>query len=192
MISKLKGYVDSYGEGYIVIDVNGVGYHVSCSLPCINKASKAEGIISLLIETHSKEGEISLYGFFEEEERRLYRLLVSVQGVGSKIALSLLSIMEINDLAVAISSGDNQSICKANGVGPKLGGRIVSELKGKLSGFTPSVVNTSKNLNEVISALVGLGYKKTEATRVCQTLDFSNKSSEEAIRIALQSINKSA
>ena len=131
MIAKLTGVVDSTGDGWAVIDVSGVGYRVFCSAPTLGRLRTGEAA-SLLIETHMREDHIHLYGFIDASECDWFRLLTTVQGVGAKVGLAILSALGADDLARALVSGDRAAVTRANGVGAKLATRILSELKDKV------------------------------------------------------------
>lgn len=177
MIAKLKGLVDDSGEDWVVIDVGGVGYLVFCSGRTLQRLPRLGEAAQLLIETHVREDHIHLYGFAEAGEREWFRLLLTVQGVGSKVALAILSAMSIEDLSRAIAAGDKAMLTRAQGVGPKLGARLVSELKDKaaaiaLAPFSGAAVAGAAGgaapleagpLEDAISALVNLGYRRIEA-----------------------------
>src|SRR3954465_5749957 len=120
MIGKLKGTVDSYGEDFVILDVNGVGYVVHCSSRTLQNLPKTGEAASLSIETHVREDMIRLYGFRSDAEREWFRLLQTVQGVGAKVALGLLSALDPGALATAIATGDKGAISRGPGVGPKL------------------------------------------------------------------------
>ena len=167
MIAKLTGIVDSIGEDWAVIDVAGVGYLVFCNGRTLGRLSIGESAV-LLVETEMREDRIQLYGFAETAEREWFRLLTTVQGVGAKAALAILTVLAPNDLVTAIAAADRAAIRRASGVGPKLAGRIVSELKDKVANITlgpaaatdaPASVATA----DAVSALVNLGYTPSEA-----------------------------
>ena len=167
MIAKLTGIVDSIGEDWAVIDVAGVGYLVFCNGRTLGRLSIGESAV-LLVETEMREDRIQLYGFAETAEREWFRLLTTVQGVGAKAALAILTVLAPNDLVTAIAAADHAAIRRASGVGPKLAGRIVSELKDKVANITlgpaaatdaPASVATA----DAVSALVNLGYTPSEA-----------------------------
>ncbi len=176
MIGKLKGILDSYNEDSVILDVNGVGYIVHCSGRTLQNLPKPGEAISLLIETHVREDMIRLYGFHSDAERDWFKLLQSVQGVGSRVAIGLLSILDTGTLASAIATGDKTTVSRGPGVGPKLAQRIVSELKDKVPAFSavdPAVMNLSGMVEEggagrpvldAISALVNLGYGRPQAS----------------------------
>jgi len=174
MIGKLKGLIDSYGEDFVILDVNGVGYVVHCSTRTLQQLPRVGEASALAIETQVREDSIRLFGFASEAERDWFRLLQSVQGVGAKVALAILSILPANDLASAIAMQDKASVSRAPGVGPKLAARIVAELKDKapafgaadsalarLSGEEPDGAPSAAR--DAISALVNLGYGRPQA-----------------------------
>jgi Holliday junction DNA helicase RuvA len=175
MIGKLKGVIDSYGEDFIVLDVHGVGYLVHCSARTLQALPAAGEAATLSIETHVREDQIRLFGFTSDIEREWFRLLQTVQGVGAKVALSILGTMKPGELASAIAIADKASIRRSPGVGPKVAERIVIELKDKAPAYSeldPAVVQLSGAVNEkrapqpvldAVSALVNLGYGQPQA-----------------------------
>ena len=175
MIGKLKGLIDSFGEDFVVIDVGGVGYVVTCSARTLQRLPKAGEPAALAIETQVREDSIRLFGFTADAERDWFRLLQGVQGVGAKVALAILGILPPAELATAVAMQDKTAILRAPGVGPKLAARIVAELKDKapaLSGIDPTAVRLAgedtakgapKPVQEAISALVNLGYGRPQA-----------------------------
>jgi Holliday junction DNA helicase RuvA len=175
MIGKLRGLVDSYGDDFVILDVNGVGYVVHCSGRTLQKLPRAGEAASLSIETQVREDAIRLFGFSSETERDWFRLLQTVQGVGSKVALAILSILSASELATAIATQDKAMVARAPGVGPKLAARIVAELKDKAPAFgsvDPVVAKLSGEdetagapsaVRDAISALVNLGYGRPQA-----------------------------
>ena len=175
MIGKLRGVIDSYGEDFIVVDVNGVGYLVHCSARTLQALPAAGEPVTLAIETHVREDQIRLFGFQTDIEREWFRLLQTVQGVGTKVALAILSTLKPADLASAIAMRDKAMITRTPGVGPKVAERIVTELKDKAPAYTaldPAVVRLSGAVDEkrapapvtdAVSALVNLGYGQPQA-----------------------------
>ena len=175
MIGKLKGIIDSYGEDYVILDVNGVGYQVHCSARTLQALPAAGEAATLSIETYVREDQIKLFGFATDIEREWFRLLQTVQGVGAKVALSVLGTLKASELASAIAMRDKASIARTPGVGPKVAERIVTELKDKVPAFAdidPSVVHLAGALDEkrapkpiadAVSALVNLGYGQPQA-----------------------------
>ena len=172
MIAKLTGYLDSIGEDWAIIDVNGVGYMVSCSSRTLSMIGDKGREVSLIIETHMREDQINLYGFFEAAERQWFRLLTRVQGVGARVGLGILSVLDNQELTSAILSQDKAMIARTPGVGPKLATRIVTELKDKVGDIGSINMGVAKDLgpsptnfsvvDDAVSALVNLGYQKGE------------------------------
>jgi len=176
MIGKLKGVVDSYGEDFVILDVQGVGYVVHCSARTLQRLPPVGEATSLSIETFVREDMIRLYGFRSDAEREWFRLLQTVQGVGAKVALGVLSVLEPPALATAIATGDKGAIARAPGVGPRLAARVTAELKDKAPAFSPidpALVALSgaveegtapQPVSDAISALVNLGYQQAQAS----------------------------
>ncbi|MCP5368023.1 MAG: Holliday junction branch migration protein RuvA [Hyphomicrobiales bacterium] len=176
MIAKLSGVIDSLGPDWAVIDVGGVGYLVACSGRALGRLSVGEHA-TLLVETQVREDAINLYGFAETAERDWFRLLTTVQGVGAKVALAILTVLAPDALMAAIAAGDRAAVTRAAGVGPKLATRILSELKDKVGGMAlgaaalaPSAAGSGaaagaapSALSDAVSALVNLGYAPSEA-----------------------------
>lgn len=193
MIAKLRGMVDTIGEDYCIIDVNGVGYLVAASSRTLGKLHKGVHAV-LLIETVVREDSISLYGFADAWEKEWFATLTKVQGVGAKVCLAILSVLSPQQLAQAVSAQDKASFSRASGVGPKLAARLVTELKDKIVTVPiESVVRgdltgeaemnqeqvqqetdnyqdiieaqeaNQSQVEDAISALVNLGYQRLEA-----------------------------
>lgn len=185
MIAKLRGIVDTIGEDFCVIDVNGIGYLASASSRTLGSLSVGAEVSLLTIMT-VREDDISLFAFADAWEKEWFLTLTKVQGVGAKVCLSILSVLTPQQLSQALSAQDKASFCRANGVGPKLAARIVSELKDKIvtvplnisggSESAPTAANDApvqnlklpKNTDyekteDAISALVNLGYQRLEA-----------------------------
>ena len=184
MIAKLKGIVDSVDTDGAVIDVAGVGYLVSASSRTLRDLV-AGGPATMLVETIVREDAIALYGFLETAERDWFRILTTVQGVGARVALSILSTLAPDEIARAIAAQDRATLSRPAGVGPKLAARLATELKDKAAAFgvapaakgaaAPASAAPTGSINEdAVSALVNLGYKRVEAfgavARVTQRL----------------------
>jgi holliday junction DNA helicase RuvA len=173
MIAKLAGVVEQIEPDAAVIDVNGVGYLAFCSTRTIGRLPPPGSPARLLIETHVREDHIHLYGFIDAAERDWFRLLTTVQGVGARLALSLLSAVTPETLGLAILAQDKPALAQAEGVGPRLAARIVNELRDKISSVTApaasSVAPRSEPANgggvtaDAISALENLGVGRAEA-----------------------------
>jgi Holliday junction DNA helicase RuvA len=175
MIGKLTGTLDSYGEDFVVVDVGGVGYVVHCSVRTLQALPATGEPVVLAIETHVREDQIRLFGFLTPIEREWFRLLQTVQGVGTKVALSVLGTLAPADLASAIAMRDKAMITRSPGVGQKVAERIVTELMDKAPAYAtvdPAVIRLSGAIEErrapqpvadAISALVNLGYGQPQA-----------------------------
>lgn len=206
MIARLKGIVDDLGEDWAIIDVGGVGYLTFCSGRTLSRLVIGEAAI-LEIETHVREDHIHLYGFADATERDWFRLLTTVQGVGAKVGLGILGVLGPDEILQAIAAADKGAFTRAPGVGPKLGTRLVSELKDKAgalvlgqaamkptaaagggeggSAAAPSAVA------DAASALVNLGYTPSDAlgavSRAAQRLG-EGAATEALIREGLQEL----
>ncbi len=174
MIAKLRGTVDSLAEDHVVLDVAGVGYFVFCPSRTLAELAGPGGQATLLIETHMREDHIHLYGFADPLDRDWFRLLQTVQGVGARVALAILSVLGASALAEGIAAQDKSSLTQAPGVGAKLAARIVAELKDKVPSLAAllsagsaveragaSLLGTTAQ--DAVSALVNLGYRRAEA-----------------------------
>jgi Holliday junction DNA helicase RuvA len=170
MIAKLTGVIDSKTAEAAIVDVGGVGYQVFCSTRSLERLPAAGGAVSLFVETHVREDHIHLYGFIDAAEREWFRLLTTVQGVGAKLALAILGVLSSNDLVQAVAAQDKTSLTRAPGVGPKLAGRIVAELRDKVGGIAlgpvaavAAATEAKGPVADAVSALVNLGYRRAEA-----------------------------
>lgn len=166
MIAQLKGIIDFLEKGGVIIDVNGVGYLVGVSMRTQEALSLGQPA-TLRIETISKQDHISLYGFATLEEQACFRLLITVQGVGPKVGLALLSAFSPDKIQSAISVQDATLLTQAEGVGPKLAQRIVRELKDKV---LPLPSSSPSSAEDAISALLHLGYKRSQILEALRQL----------------------
>jgi Holliday junction DNA helicase RuvA len=205
MIAKLSGILDSVALDSLIIDVNGVGYQVFASSRTLSRIGQKGDPVSLLIDTHVREDHIHLYGFADASEQEWCRLLTSVQGVGMKVALGILGSCPVDKLAFAIAAQDVAVLRQADGVGPKLATRIVTELKdkaakmdlalpkaAKLSTAKPSANEPGNIEGDAVSALVNLGYARTEAySAVLQARQKANDNEglQGLIRLALKELS---
>lgn len=216
MIAKLRGKVDTIGDDFCIVDVNGVGYLVFASAKSLGKL-KIGAEASLLIETVVREDSISLFGFADAWEKEWFTTLTKVQGVGAKVCLAILSVLAPMQLAQAVSAQDKNSFTRASGVGPKLAARIVTELKDKI--VTIPVSEFAKEINmdmtpneqtanyedvlaaqaddptkieDAISALVNLGYQRLEAYKAVNqaALNAPDADMSELIKLALKEFAK--
>ena len=219
MIAKLRGIIDTIGEDFCIVDVNGVGYLVFASAKTLGRLARGQEA-ALRIETVVREDSISLFGFYDAWEKEWFSTLTKVQGVGAKVCLSILSALSPNQLSQAIAAQDKTSFTRANGVGPKLAARIVTELKDKIVTIPLSAETNDfakgmdmdaneetaayedqlearaadPNLMEdAISALVNLGYQRLEAYRAVNKAmaDGQAQDVSSVIRLALKEfVNK--
>jgi len=199
VIAKLRGLLDSFGDDWCIIDVNGIGYHVFCSSRTLNNLNGLGEEVTLLIETHIREDHFHLFGFATELERDWFRLVQTVQGVGAKVALAILSAVGPDELSNSIAAQDKTVVGQATGVGPKLATRIIHELKDKVAKFALTPVKLgdgsplrSSALGDAVSALSNLGYKQTEAyTAVSKAInDGADDDVQVLIRLGLKELAK--
>ena len=202
MIASLKGVLASIGKSDLIIEVNGIGYLLSVSSKLISSLGNLGSNLSLFTDLQIKDDKIVIYGFIHSSEQLLFRLLQSVQGVGPKASLSVLSTLSIDEIILAILSGDKTMLSRADGIGPKVAARIASELLEKVStlNFNNSIKEIDKKLDNIetkkfsfeeekdyngdlsvvfedtISALINLGYGRSEVFSVVMRIknEFSN------------------
>ena len=173
MIARLRGTLDALDEDHAVIDVGGIGYLVTCSPRTLAALPRPGEAVDLLIETQVREDSITLYGFRTAAERSWFRLLQTVQGVGARVALAVLSVLGPDELTRAIVSQDKAVLGRASGVGPRLAGRITSKLRDRLSElpgtvsapFSGPATALGGAAGDAVSALVNLGYRRPQAER---------------------------
>jgi len=189
MIGKLKGIVDYFGEGYLVLDVNGVGYKVACNEVTLGKASGVESL-ELFVYTHVKEDQLNLIGFETQGELELFELLISVSGVGPKAALNILNIASPDDIKTAIVSQDSSILTQVSGIGKKTAERLILELQNKVKNFSVSSEHASQGNQDVIEALVSMGYSIGEAREAAKSVQGESKDVSERIKLALKSLAK--
>ncbi len=174
MIAKLKGLLDEIGEDWAIVDVQGVGYLVHCSAKTLIALGEVGEACTVHTDLQVSENDMRLLGFAESAERDWFRLLTTVQGVGSKVALAILSALSFDELRNACAGGDAATVARANGVGPKLASRIVNELKDKagalpgggMAGVPASAVSPAGGASaDAVSALENLGFKPAVAAQ---------------------------
>jgi Holliday junction DNA helicase RuvA len=193
MIGWLNGQViDRHQPGKLVIDVNGVGYDVETSLSTFFQAEAQNGPVGLHIHTVVREDALQLYGFFDKEERALFRALIKVNGVGPKMAITILSSIAPEEFIQCIQQQNTMVLTKLPGIGKKTAERLVVEMKDTLLHLSQSVKPQStfsanaREQDEAIKALQSLGYKEQEAVKVVNKIDDGSKTCEQLIRQALQ------
>ncbi|MGM4982160.1 MULTISPECIES: Holliday junction branch migration protein RuvA [Rhizobium] len=174
MIGKLKGTIEELGEDYVLVDVHGVCYVAYCSGRTLSKLGSVGEACILFIETYVREDQIRLFGFTTALEREWFNILQTVQGVGAKVALALLSTLTPAELANAIALQDRAAVSRAPGVGPKVAVRIMTELKNKAPAFAGEAANiglkqelgegvAAAPVADAVSALTNLGYSRDQA-----------------------------
>jgi holliday junction DNA helicase RuvA len=172
VIARLRGTLDALDQDHAVVDVGGVGYLVACSTRTLGALPRPGEAIDLLIETQVRAESITLYGFRSAAERSWFRLLQTVQGVGARVALAILSVLGPDELARAVAAQDKAMLARASGVGPRLAGRIASELKDRLTELPdlagapapgPAAITQGGPADDAVSALVHLGYGRSDA-----------------------------
>jgi Holliday junction DNA helicase RuvA len=198
MIAKLKGILDSVGTNWAILDVSGVGYLVYCSTKTLAQLTKVGDPYTLYTETIVREDLFNLYGFATEEERDCFRLLTTVQGVGMKAGLAILSVVDPLQLQDAIVRQDHSLLTQADGIGPKLATRIVHELKDKVRNLNHSNVISinartayTSLYQDALSALLNLGYRTFEANQaVAFAKQQPHNTVEDVIRISLTRLSQ--
>ena len=205
MIGKLKGLVEAIDEDHMLIDVQGVCYEVFCSAKTLGQLPRVGEATELLTEMVVREDLMRLYGFAQASEKAWFRLLTSVQGVGARVALAILSVATPNELASAIALQDKATIGRANGVGPKLAQRVVTELKGKVPDLGPVDAGAlglqtalgdgaaPSNVADAVSALVNLGYSSQQASAaLARVVKASGEDTDTAklIRLGLKELSQ--
>ncbi|ODT48789.1 Holliday junction branch migration protein RuvA [Devosia sp. 63-57] len=205
MIGKLKGLVDSFGDDWVLIDCGGVCYEVHCSSRTLQALPRVGEAGVVFIETIVREDMIRLYGFANEAEKSWFTLLTTVQGVGARVALAILSVMSPSELSSAVALQDKAMVGRANGVGPKLATRIVTELKGKVPAIGAVDAGTlglqaalgegvaSGNIADAVSALTNLGYSSAQASAAVARVvakEGDDTATEKLIRLGLRELSQ--
>ena len=204
MIAQLSGQIVEQNTNQLILDVHGVGYLVTVSSSTLNQIRALSGTISLLIEMIVREDSLTLYGFYTSEEKSAFTVLQSVQGVGAKAAISILSVLTPDSLKQAILSSDKAMVSRADGVGPKLAQRIVNELAEKVGklptslgntenmGVSPAGAGQSAISQDAISALVNLGYSQSEAWAAVQRASAKSDTNElgQILNLALKEVGQ--
>ena len=198
MIGRLTGTLLEKQPPQILIDVNGVGYEVEAPMTTFYKLPEVDQKLRLFTHLVVREDAQLLYGFYTEDERRLFRTLIKVNGVGAKMALTILSGIEAQDFADCIHNDDTARLIKLPGIGKKTAERLIVEMRDKLDdwevkisdsgSFKPAIAASAES--DAVSALVALGFKPQEASKTISQLDVDGLSSEEIIRLALKSTVK--
>lgn len=198
MYAYIKGSLEVKTKGYIVIDVNGIGYKIFMSETAISKLGEIGEIIKVYTYLKVKEDEMSLYGFNTNEELRMFELLLTVSGVGAKSAISILSNISPSSFALAVISDDISKLKSLPGIGPKGAQRIILELKDKLNKEETEQnkldieqkVKENEKVLEAISALQVLGYTRKEIEKALEKVDKETLSVEEIIKKGLLNLSR--
>ncbi len=195
MYRFIKGIIDEIGKDFIVVDNNGIGYKIYTSTNSILNIQDKPKQVKIYTHFHVREDDISIYGFYTKEELEIYELLLSVSKIGPKVGLGIISTIKPQQIKLAIATEDIVQLSKAPGVGKKTAKRIILELKDKIDDNISIESNdlegqTDNNLNEVIGALLSLGYSKVEATRALSKVEIENQSTEDVIKAVLKQLSK--
>lgn len=194
MFAYIKGSLEMKSNGYIVIDINGLGYKIFMSQNNIDSIGELHDTIKVFTYVRVREDDISIYGFKTQEQLKMFELLISVSGVGAKSALVMLSCIEPSDFAIAVISNNVKVLTKVPGIGNKSAQRIILELKDKLKeeqleekikDSSKKLKDNSENINEAISGLMVLGYSKKDIEKAFEHLDIDNLSIEDLIKKGL-------
>jgi len=190
MIATLEGRVEYRGNDSVIINVGGIGFRVYISGSTLSRLGAVKDKVFLHTHLHLREDNVTLYGFASNEELALFKNLISVSGVGPKLALALLSALSAEQVVMAITSGNTDVLSQAPGIGKKTASRLVVELRSKLEREWKDVaLPPAPESVDVIAALTGLGYSLTEATEAASKIPDSREVSlEEKIRMALQQV----
>ena len=185
MFAYIKGSLEVKTNGYIVIDVNGIGYKIFMSETAINKLGAIGEIIKIHTYVRVREDDISIYGFNTNEELRMFELLLSVSGIGAKSALVILSNVSVSSFALAIINNDINLLRKLPGIGPKTAQRVILELKDKLKKENEIVANENTDISDTINTAIMDDEKIAEATAALKVLGYTGKE----IEIALEKVD---
>ncbi len=194
MFSYLNGKIEEIGAGTVTVDVSGVGFSCNASIQTLSRV-EVGSVAKLYTYLNVREDALELFGFYDRDELEMFRLLISISGVGPKVALSILSAVTPSQLVLALTTGDDKPILAANGVGKKLAGRIILELRDKVAkasinvkdiGVAPiAMASAPAAQSEAMEALVSLGYGKDEISSALRGADVSEMSTEDIIKLAL-------
>ena len=190
MIATLEGTLEYRGDDSVIINVGGIGFRVYVSSSTSSQLGAVKGRVSLYTHLHVREDSISLYGFASSDELTLFKSLISVTGIGAKLALTVLSALNPEQLVMAITGSDIDLLGQIPGIGKRIASRLVVELRGKLEKeWKEMALPLAPQNTDVIAALTGLGYSVAEATRAVSRIpDSEGLSLEDRIRMALQQL----
>ena len=197
MYAYIVGKVDSYGEGFIVVEAAGVGYFINASGFTVAKLGRAGATVKIYTYLSVREDDMSLYGFYSEDEKRMFLRLITVSGVGPKMAIGILSAADVNTLATSIVSGDTKALSKVKGIGKKTAERIIVELKENigddsifLSGGQSSAPETDQMIEDALELLTSLGVSRTEAYTMVAQCKKDAKNVNELVMMVLRRLDR--
>jgi len=202
MIGRIQGKIVEKQPPQLLIDVQGVGYEIDAPMSTFYQLPNLGELVTLHTHLVVREDAHLLFGFASLSERGLFRTLIKINGVGAKLALTILSGMNANEFIACIQDNDAAALVRLPGVGKKTAERLIIELRDKLKDQMPdaasaaggtesrATITASSPVNDAISALVSLGYKSTEASRMVRAIETSNLDTEEIIRLSLQAAAK--
>lgn len=197
MIGRLKGTLSIKQPPFLLLDVNGVGYEIEAPMSTFYTLPEPGQSVQLLIHTHVREDALQLYGFSSAAERELFRSLIKISGIGARLALTILSGIEVSSFVQCVQAGDSAALTRLPGVGKKTAERLIVEMKDKLAGSVTVqtdgagiMVGSGGPVEEAVSALIALGYKPVEASRMVRSVeDVANTGhTEDIIRLALKAM----
>ncbi len=201
MISFITGTVESLMDGAVIINNGGIGYLIQVSAATMTKLPKDRESVKLHTYMSVREDGFSLFGFLTQEELKMFNMLITVSGIGPKVAMGLLAAIPPKDLMLAIVTGDTSAICKAQGIGKKTAGRLVLELKDKIStgeimDNIDGVISPQQTLSaassekqDAIEALMALGYGKSDSVKTVMEIALPGMTADSIIRLALKKLN---
>lgn len=202
MIGYIKGSLEYIGEGYVIIETGGIGYNINVTSSTASRLTKTAGDVRLFTVMNVREDAITLYGFAEKEELEMYKMLVTVSGIGPKGAVSMLSSLSPSRISLAVITGDVKTLATGQGIGKKTAERIVLELKDKIktedaitagdqtSVETAEITGASEEKREAVEALISLGFSRSEAFGAAAKVYEKNMEAAEIIKLALKSLSK--
>lgn len=193
MFEYIKGCVTFLGEDYLVLENKGIGYRIYTSKNSIAKVSNTKDEIKVFTYLNLREDGIYLYGFYDYEELNMFKMLLLVSKIGPKMALGLLSSLNVNDIKSAIFNNNPDLLSRAPGIGKKTAGRIILELKDRIDSISIDEVEIggeNRNIDDAVSALLSLGYTRNEINNVFSQMELGNLKTEDIIKLSIKKLLK--
>jgi len=193
LFEYIKGYVTFLGEDYLVLENKGIGYRIYTSKNSIAKVSNTKDEIKVFTYLNLREDGIYLYGFYDYEELNMFKMLLLVSKIGPKMALGLLSSLNVNDIKSAIFNNNPDLLSRAPGIGKKTAGRIILELKDRIDSISIDEVEIggeNRNIDDAVSALLSLGYTRNEINNVFSQMELGNLKTEDIIKLSIKKLLK--